>query len=106
MKWYEKSAAQGNADAHYHIAEHFYKQATKGDGKRTTLALVAAAILPGANIVTMPIAAGASAVAGMKKMIEYVQTEDGKKMVQHYKAAADLGHADAKKRYESLKAYL
>ena len=37
-----------------------------------------------------------------KKMKKFLRTPDGKRMLEHYKAAADLGMEEAKKEYDFL----
>ena len=135
VKWYEQAASQDHREAHYCIAEDILhkfcdrvKEGREKHSKRRTLkkaALAAGAVAVGVAatnpIVYIPLALGGAKVVGKlstkvllqslmsqysKEMKQFLQTPDGKKMLAHYKAAADLGHEGAKKQYDSLMDYL
>lgn len=109
FEWYKKAADadEPDADACYKIAQEYYKNIdtdTKVLGR--TGALVALSVLvPVTNFVTIPAALLGSGMVGESKKKKFVQTEAGKEMMKYYHRAADLGHAEAKKKVEELKDY-
>lgn len=109
FEWYKKAADadEPDEDACYKIAQEYYKNidtGTKVLGR--TGALVALSVLvPVTNFVTIPAALLGSGMVGESKKKKFVQTEAGKEMMKYYHRAADLGHAEAKKKVEELKDY-
>lgn len=109
FEWYKKAADadEPDPDACYKIAQEYYKNIdtdTKVLGR--TSALVALSVLvPVTNLVTIPAALLGSGMVGESKKKKFVQTEAGKEMMKYYHRAADLGHAEAKKKVDDLKEY-
>lgn len=105
-------AESPDRDACYRIAEvyceYFKTPQKKGKKGAAAIALAAAAVLvPVTNFITIPAAAVAYAFAdGIIKDKTLLKSENGQEMIKYYKKAAELGHEEAKKKYEKYKKYL
>ena len=100
-----------NSDIEWMRIPHFYKPFyvyQYATGHSAAIALAAAAVLvPVTNFITIPAAAVAYAFAdGIIKDKTLLKSENGQEMIKYYKKAAELGHEEAKKKYEKYKKYL
>lgn len=113
IQYYKKIAEElsTDGDAYFNIAEIYYKQfkGTKNNvpkGVAATVLTAAALLVPITNIVTIPAAAAGTVASAIIKDKVFLKSEKGQEMIKYYKKAAELGHEEAKKKYEKYKKYL
>jgi len=113
IQYYKKIAEElsTDGDAYFNIAEIYYKQfnsfkSKMGKGVAAGALIGASILIPVTNFVTIP-AAIASLTTGITiKDKSFLKSEKGQEMIKYYKKAAELGHEEAKKKYEKYKKYL
>ena len=69
-------------------------------------ALTLGIIVPLTNFVTLPVVAAGTVASAIIKDKVYLKSEKGQEMIKYYQKAAELGHEEAKKKYEKYKKYL
>ena len=90
------------ARTHGLLADTYYAMYVKDEFDLTPLDIAMA--IPGINLVALPVF-GASKIAETSKLKTFLKTEEGEKMIRHYRIAADLGWEFAIKRLEKLESY-
>ena len=106
FQWYKQAAdnIKPHKRACFKMAEAYYKQIDPNGTKRLGGLLVAAVVLPGTNLITVPASLICNKLEKRNKIKAFLKTDAGKDMLKYYNKAADLGHDKARKRLKELKA--
>ena len=104
-EWYKIASDNGFAKAYYRLAEMMFEDMTSVMGTTAAL-LLASAVVPVTNLVTVPAAIVGSRIRKRMVIKNALKSDQGKEMLQYYEKAAELGNNNAKEKLSKLKKYL